>query len=241
MILELKDVTFSYNTKWNKVDVLKGVNCAFERGKVYGIIGKSGSGKSTVMSLMAGITLPQGGQVIHEGTPTSQMNLQEYRRDKVSVIYQSFRLLPLLTTVENVMYPLELRGMKRKEAEEKAETFLADVGIPEGAWHRFPVTLSGGEQQRVAIARALACDTHLLLADEPTGNLDAENSEKIIDLLKQLAYKRDFCVVIVTHDVEVMDKLDVVYRMIGGKLVLVEKNAPSGVDGAPGEDGAQKA
>jgi putative ABC transport system ATP-binding protein len=219
MILELKDVVFSYNTRWNKVDVLKGVNCSFERGKVYGIVGKSGSGKSTVLSLMAGITLPQGGQVLLEGVPTSDMNLQEYRRDKVAVIYQSFRLLPLLTAVENVMYPMELRGLKRKEAQEKAEKYLEDVGIPREAFFRFPATLSGGEQQRVAIARALACDTHLMLADEPTGNLDAENSEIIIDLLRRLAAERNYCVIIVTHDVDVMDKLDVVYKMHDGVLV----------------------
>ena len=219
-ILELKDVVFSYNTKWNVVDVLKGVNCEFERGKTYGIVGKSGSGKSTILSLMAGITLPQGGKVICDGVATSDMDLQKYRRDKVAVIYQSFRLLPLLTSLENVMYPMELRGMKRKEAERRAKEFLEGVGIPESAFKRFPVTLSGGEQQRVAIARALACDTHLLLADEPTGNLDAENSENIIDLLKTLAKERDYCVIIVTHDVDVMDKLDVVYRMHDGRLKL---------------------
>ncbi|MCR5695017.1 MAG: ABC transporter ATP-binding protein [Clostridia bacterium] len=219
MILEIKDVTFSYNSKWNRVDVLKGVNCSFERGKVYGIIGKSGSGKSTVLSLMAGITLPQGGQVLHEGVPTSEMNLQEYRRDKVSVIYQSFRLLPLLTSVENVMYPMELRKVPRKEARERAEKYLKEVDVPENCWYRFPVTLSGGEQQRVAIARALASETHLILADEPTGNLDAENSEKIIELLKTLAREHDYCVIIVTHDVDVMDKLDVIYRMQNGVLV----------------------
>lgn len=223
MILELKDVTFSYDSKWNKVDVLKGVNCSFERGKVYGIIGKSGSGKSTVLSLMAGISLPKTGEVLLEGIPTSKMNLQEYRRDKVSVIYQSFRLLPLLTAIENVMYPMELRKVPRKEAREKAEKYLREVEIPESCWFRFPVTLSGGEQQRVAIARSLACETHLLLADEPTGNLDAENSEKIIDLLKTLAREHDYCVIIVTHDVEVMDKLDVIYKMHGG--LLVERKA----------------
>ena len=223
MILELKDVTFSYDSKWNKVDVLKGVNCSFERGKVYGIIGKSGSGKSTVLSLMAGISLPKTGEVLLEGVPTSKMNLQEYRRDKVSVIYQSFRLLPLLTAIENVMYPMELRKVPRKEARERAEKYLREVEIPESCWFRFPVTLSGGEQQRVAIARSLACETHLILADEPTGNLDAENSEKIIDLLKTLAREHDYCVIIVTHDVEVMDKLDVIYKMHGG--LLVERKA----------------
>lgn len=216
MLLELKDVKYSYRTKYRRVEVLKGVNCSFENGKIYGIIGKSGSGKSTLLSLMSGVTLPEEGDVLLEGVPTSATDLELYRRDKVSVIYQSFRLLPLLTSAENVMYPMELKGMKKKEAEEKARRLLSDVGIPEEACDRFPVMLSGGEQQRVAIARALASGTSLLLADEPTGNLDQENSVMIIDLLKSLAKEKNYCVIVVTHDVDVIGKMDEVYRIVNG-------------------------
>ena len=225
MILELKDVTFSYHTKYQTVDVLKRVNCGFEQGSIYGIVGKSGSGKSTVLSLMAGITLPGSGEVLFEGVPTSKIRLEDYRRDKVSVIYQSFRLLPLLNCIENVMYPMELKGMKKKEAEEQARALLAEVGIPDETMERFPVTLSGGEQQRVAIARALAGRTHLLLADEPTGNLDFENSGLIIDLLKKLAKEKNICIIVVTHDVDVMGKMDFVYRMQSGQLVPQDMSA----------------
>lgn len=222
MFLELQDVHFSYHSKWQTTEVLKGVSCGFERGKVYGIIGKSGCGKSTALSLMAGLALPSSGDVLLDGVSTRDVSLDEYRREKVAVIYQSFRLLPLLTVLENVTYPMELRGAKREEAERRAGEYLREVDLEEGAWNRFPTTLSGGEQQRVAIARALACDTKLLLADEPTGNLDYENSERIISILKRLAAQRDYCVVIVTHDVDVMDELDAVYRMRDGKLLSAE-------------------
>jgi putative ABC transport system ATP-binding protein len=220
MLLELRNVCYSYRSREQRVEVLKEVSCGFERGKVYGIIGKSGSGKSTALSLMAGLMLPDAGQVLLDGEDTAKLDLERYRREKVSVIYQSFRLLPLLTVQENVMYPMELRGMPRRQAAQRAQALIGDVDLPPSVLDRFPATLSGGEQQRVAIARALACDTHLLLADEPTGNLDYENSARIISLLKELAAQRDYCVIIVTHDVDVMDELDVIYRMRDGKMLL---------------------
>lgn len=219
MLLEIKDVKYSYKTKYGSVEVLKGVNCSFEKGKIYGIIGKSGSGKSTLLSLMAGVTVPEEGQILLDGVPTNDTNLELYRKNKVSVIYQSFRLLPLLSAVENVMYPMELKGMKKRQAEEEARKLLSDVGIPEETMNRFPTSISGGEQQRVAIARALAGGTNLLLADEPTGNLDQENSIMIIDLLRTLAKERGYCVIVVTHDVEVMDKMDEVYKIQNGIAV----------------------
>lgn len=219
MKLELQNVHFSYRTRYQTTEVLKGVDCVFSEGQVYGIIGKSGSGKSTVLSLMAGLMLPQTGSVLLDGADTRKLNLETYRREKVAVVYQSFRLLPLLTVEENVMYPMELRGMKRKEAQRLARDYLRQVDLPEQTWRRFPATLSGGEQQRVGIARALGTESRLLLADEPTGNLDFENSAQIIGILKRLAREQGYCVVIVTHDVDVMDELDVIYRMRDGRLV----------------------
>ncbi|MBR4701695.1 MAG: ABC transporter ATP-binding protein [Oscillospiraceae bacterium] len=219
MKLELQNVHFSYRTRYQTTEVLKGVDCVFSEGQVYGIIGKSGSGKSTVLSLMAGLMLPQTGSVLLDGADTRKLNLETYRREKVAVVYQSFRLLPLLTVEENVMYPMELRGMKRKQAQRLARDYLRQVDLPEQTWRRFPATLSGGEQQRVGIARALGTESRLLLADEPTGNLDFENSAQIIGILKRLAREQGYCVVIVTHDVDVMDELDVIYRMRDGRLV----------------------
>lgn len=222
MILEIKEVHYGYRSHSGTVEVLKGVTCGFEQGKVYGIVGKSGSGKSTMLSLMAGLALPDDGEVLWNGTSTAAMDLEAYRRENVSVIYQSFRLLPLLTVLENVMYPMELRGISRIEAQERAKQLIAEVDLSPEQWNRFPATLSGGEQQRVAIARALACQTHLLLADEPTGNLDFENSARILALLKKLAARHDYCVILVTHDVDIMDELDVVYRMRDGQLTRRE-------------------
>lgn len=220
-ILQLKDVTFSYENKYQKNEVLKGISVEFQQGKVYALIGKSGSGKSTALMLMAGLEVPGEGDVLYEGVSTKTMNLNDYRREKAAVIYQSFQLFPLLTAVENVMYPMELRGMKGKEAMEKAKEYIRQVELPDEIFHRFPNMMSGGEQQRVAIARALAMNTKLLLADEPTGNLDTANSENVIDILVKLAHEKNYCVIIVTHDMGILDKVDVVYRMKDG---LLEEN-----------------
>ncbi|MBD5554896.1 MAG: ABC transporter ATP-binding protein [Roseburia sp.] len=217
-ILQLRDVRYSYENKYQKNEVLRGISAEFEQGKVYALIGKSGSGKSTALTLMAGLELPDAGDILYEGTSTKEMDLNSYRREKAAVIYQSFQLFPLLTAVENVMYPMELRGMKGKEAMEKAKDFIRQVGLPEEIFHRFPNMISGGEQQRVAIARALAMNTRLLLADEPTGNLDTANSQNVIDILVRLAHEENYCVIIVTHDMGLLEKMDVVYRMQDGML-----------------------
>ena len=218
-ILEARNVCFRYESKYQTTNVLKGVTCAFEEGKFYALIGKSGSGKSTFLSLLAGLLLPTSGEVLFEGTPTSSLNLTRYRREHAAVIYQSYRLLPLLTVEENVTYPMELRGIKGKPAREKAAQLLRRVDLPDELRSRFPGMLSGGEQQRVAIARAISMDSHLMLADEPTGNLDTENSTRIIDLLLDLAHRDGYCVVVVTHDLEIAARADCVYRMRDGLLL----------------------
>ena len=217
-ILEVRNVTFRYETKYQTVDVLRGVSCSFEEGKLYALVGKSGSGKSTLLSLMAGLSLPKSGEVLFRGKSTSAVNLDLYRRENAAVIYQSFRLLPLMTVSENVTYPMELRGFRGKAARKKAAELIEKVGLPQTVLNRFPGMLSGGEQQRVAVARAISMDTRLLLADEPTGNLDSENSARIIDLLLDLAHRDGYCVVVVTHDMEIAAKADEVYRMRDGKL-----------------------
>lgn len=214
-ILELKDVCYSYS---KEKTVLRGMNCQFECGQLYALVGKSGAGKSTLLSLMAGLDLPDSGQVLFEGTPTSEMDLDEYRRRKAAVIYQDFALFPLLTALENIVYPMELCHIPAKEAEQQARTLAARVSLPEELLNRYPTHISGGEQQRVAIARGLTMDRRLLLADEPTGNLDSENSDNIIDLLLQLAHEENRCVIVVTHDLSVMDRADVVYRINDGLL-----------------------
>ena len=217
-IIEVKDVKFRYESKYQTVNALNGVNCSFEEGSLYALVGKSGSGKSTLLSLMAGLMLPTEGEILFNGKPTSSLDLNRYRRENAAVIYQSFRLLPLLTVTENVTYPMELRGFKGKKARDKAAELVKKVGLPDNVLNRFPNMLSGGEQQRVAIARAMSMDTRLMLADEPTGNLDTENSRRIIDLLLKLAHEDGYCVVVVTHDPEISSKADFTYRIRDGVL-----------------------
>ena len=225
--LALRDVTYAYRTKYQTIQALNGVSCAFERGSIYAIIGKSGSGKSTLLSLMAGLDLPTTGQVLFEGTPTERMQLDAYRRTNVAMIYQSFRLFPLMTACENVMFPMEMRGVAAREAQLRAKKLIQSVGLPQNVFHRYPGMLSGGEQQRVAIARALAMNTHLILADEPTGNLDSASSALVIKTLCRLAHESDYCVIVVTHDLGMLHDVDTVYRMNDGRLVQAKSRAAS--------------
>ena len=217
-ILQLQNVTYSYKSKYQQIDAVKNVNCAFEQGQVYAIIGKSGSGKSTLLSLLAGLDVPTSGEVLFEGRSTNRMDLTAYRRDHAPMIYQSFRLFPLLTVSENVTYSMELRGITGKKARDRARDLIKRVDLPVSSLDRFPNMLSGGEQQRVAIARALSVDSKLLLADEPTGNLDEENSINIIDILIDLAHTNNYCVVIASHDLSILPKMDHVFRMNSGIL-----------------------
>jgi putative ABC transport system ATP-binding protein len=223
-ILEMKDVSYRYKSKYQDVEALTKVNLTIEKGKVYAVIGKSGSGKSTMLSLMAGLTLPGDGDILYQGESIKKMNLEQYRRDKASVIYQTFNLFPLMTVLENVIYPLELKGMKYKEAKEIAQKHIQSVGLEEHHYKRFPNMLSGGERQRVAIARALATGSQLVLADEPTGSLDVANGDVVVKLLKDLAHQDDLAVVIVTHDLSIAKQADIVFHMQDGKLINAKED-----------------
>ncbi len=218
-LFELKDVGYIYRTQYQKVEALRNVSCSFEAGEMCAVMGTSGSGKTTLLSLMAGLDLPTSGEVLLDGTSTASMDLSRYRREKIAVIYQDFRLFPLLTVQENVMYPMELRGMKVREAKVRAAELVARVALPDTALDRFPAMLSGGEQQRVAIARALGMETKVLLADEPTGNLDTKNSDAIVEILQNLAHKEGYCVVIVTHDEKIGQEADRLLRLRDGQIV----------------------
>ncbi len=217
-VLELRDVRYTYQSQYQKLEALKGIDYEFEEGTVYAIVGRSGSGKTTLLSLMAGLDLPTKGQILCNGKPTDKMRLEKYRRENVAVIYQSFRLFPLLTVAENIMYPMELRGLRARKAKERAKELVEKVGLPATALNRYPTMLSGGEQQRVAIARALGMDTKILLADEPTGNLDTANSENIFSILQSLAHDDGYCVVIVTHDLDLASKADRVLELCDGAV-----------------------
>ena len=199
-------------------DALQGVECRFRAGEVAAVVGPSGSGKTTLLSIMAGLDRPSGGEVLVDGKKLSEMDLDDYRRQYVSVIFQAFHLFPLLTVLENVCFPMELLGAGEKDAREQARRNLELVGIAEEKHRRYPSQLSGGEQQRVAIARALSSGAKILLADEPTGNLDGENSRNIVDILTRLAHEGGYCVVIVTHDPAIAEAADAVYTVADGVL-----------------------
>lgn len=218
-IIDVKNVSYSYKTKYQTINAVNGVNCEFELGKFYALIGKSGSGKTTLLSMLAGLEKPASGEINVNGKSIDSMNINIYRRKKVSVIYQNYNLFPLMTVEENVVYPMILNKIKKKDAISKARECLNKVGLNEIYWKRLPSMLSGGEQQRVAISRTLANDAKIVLADEPTGNLDGENSRQIVDFLRKLATEDGKCVIVVTHDTDIAGVADVVYRMDSGMLV----------------------
>lgn len=217
-MLSVNDVEYTYRAKYQTAHALKGVSASFDAGKMYAIVGSSGSGKTTLLSLLAGLDLPTAGQILFEGTPTSAMDRDAWRLGNVSVIYQNFNLFAHLTVLENAAYPLYLKGGKKGEAEALAKEKLLAVGLQESQFGRFPAMLSGGEQQRVAIARALAAGSTLILADEPTGNLDEENSENIFDILQSLAHEEGCCVIVVTHDLELATKADAIITLRSGRV-----------------------
>ena len=216
-MLKIEDLVYTYKSKYQTVQALKGITYQFEPGRFYALIGKSGSGKTTLLSLLAALDLPTEGRVLYEEQSTADLDRDLYHRDAVAVIYQSYNLLPLLTVMENVTFPLELK--KAPDARKTAEEKLRTVGLDESYFKRLPAMLSGGEQQRVAIARALASDAKIILADEPTGNLDTENSGIVIDLLQKLAHEEGYCVIVVTHDLSIADKADEVLKLRDGLLV----------------------
>ncbi|NMA25646.1 MAG: ABC transporter ATP-binding protein [Clostridiales bacterium] len=216
--LAMENVTYRYRNS-NQAAV-KEASCVFEPGRLYAIMGPSGSGKSTLLSMLAGLDLPTEGDVRFADKSLREMDLDRYRREDISMIFQAFQLFPLLTALENVCYPMELVGISPKEAKDRAEQLLLRVGIKKEQMKRFPSNLSGGEQQRVAIARSLASGAKIFLADEPTGNLDVNNSENIMEILSGLAHEDGYCVIVVTHDMDVAKHADVMFRMTDGAITV---------------------
>ena len=199
---------------------LDGISGTFSAGKLYAVIGPSGSGKSTLLSLMAGLDRPTEGSLQLNGSDYRSLNLDRCRRQEIAMIFQAFQLFPLLTVLENVCFPMEANGVKQKEAQAKAKELLTSVGISEEQYQRYPANLSGGEQQRVAIARALSSGAGIILADEPTGNLDTANGNQVMEILLRLAHEEGRCVIVVTHDMDIAAQADEVWRMKDGALAL---------------------
>lgn len=203
-ILEMKNVKYSYGRQ----TVLRGVNVQMERGRMYAILGRSGCGKTTLLSLLGGLDRPQEGQILYNGEDIEKKGLAAHRKSNVSFIFQSYNLIDYLTPKENVALTSKLSPL----------TVLERVGLSKEECGRNVLKLSGGQQQRVAIVRALASDTSVILADEPTGNLDKVTAAGITDILKECAHQMNKCVIIVTHSDELAKQADVILHLKKGEL-----------------------
>jgi len=220
--LEAKNIYYTYNDKYQKNEVLKNVSCSFKEGNMYAIIGASGSGKTTLLSLLAGLGTPTRGEIKVDEKILVPKDTSFHRQNNVSVIYQSFHLFPTLSVIENVMYPLKVVNKSKRNVKELAIEKLQKVGIQQEYYNKLPMMLSGGEQQRVAIARALCSKGNFILADEPTGNLDTENTNHIIHIFRKLV-DEGYCVILITHDLAITKQVDYIYQMVDGKLMDTKK------------------
>ncbi len=218
MEVTLNNLCYTYKTRLQTVHAVKDVTFTARSGEFCAIVGKSGSGKTTLLSLLAGLDKPTAGEILIDGVDLQKMDLDLYRRSQMSLIFQNYNLFPLMTAQENVAYPLILNKYSIADAMERAKEKLSLVGLGENYLRRLPAMLSGGEQQRVAIARALANHAKLVLADEPTGNLDVENSREVVMLLRELSHQQQCCVIVVTHDLEIAKVADRVLVMQDGRI-----------------------
>ena len=205
-VLEMNNIRYSYD---NKRNVLNGINMALEEGKMYAILGQSGCGKTTLLSLLGGLDSPVDGQILYDGQDIEKLGLANHRKNNVAFIFQSYNLIDYLTPKENVALTAKL----------SPQPILERVGLTEEECKRNVLKLSGGQQQRVAIARALASDTKVILADEPTGNLDKDTAAEIISILKECAHEMNKCVIIVTHSNDLAKQADTIFRVKKGKLI----------------------
>ncbi|MBR5223665.1 MAG: ABC transporter ATP-binding protein [Clostridia bacterium] len=207
-ILSLKDICFSYG----KVKVLQNISFEFEKGKIYCIVGKSGAGKTTLLSLLSGLTNADSGEIIYNGKDISKIDKYKYRSKYIGVIFQSYNLITKFTAAENVVLSMDVSGAKIKNKKQRAIELLESVGLDEDEANRRILKLSGGQQQRVAIARALSYNPDIILADEPTGNLDGETQNEIMAIFRRLADEGK-CVILVSHSPEVAKLCDICYEL----------------------------
>lgn len=204
-VCKLENVSYSYNPG---KPVIQECNYSFEKGKVYAIVGPSGAGKTTLLSMLSSLVKPTQGTILFEGKDVKKINSYEYRSNNIGVIFQSYNLLPNLTAKENVMMSMDIAKEKFPNKDQRAIELLGKVGLDEDKANRRILKLSGGEQQRVAIARTLSYNPSMILADEPTGNLDGKTQDKIMDIFIDLAHNEGKCVIIVTHSKEVAQRAD---------------------------------
>lgn len=210
-VLELKNVSFRYSKDSRRV--LNDLSYSFEEGKLYAIVGRSGAGKTTLLSLLSGLAVPEKGEVLMRGENIANLDRYHYRSHDIGVIFQNFNLLPKYTALENVLLSMDIAKAHYDDKKQYAMDLLKKVALDEEEANRRILKLSGGQQQRVAIARALSYDPKIILADEPTGNLDQETQKEIMDIFLDLAHKENRCVIIVTHSPQAAKAADALYRL----------------------------
>ena len=213
IVLSLKDVSYRYPDAEKDEYVLKNINYEFEKGKTYAIKGKSGSGKTTLLSLISGLEKKYEGEILYNDKKLSKMNLDNYRSQNVGIVFQSYNLLPHLTAIENIILSMDISKVKVDNKKKHAIELMKQVGLSKNMANRRILKLSGGEQQRIAIARSLSYNPEIILADEPTGNLDHDTENEILNIFSELAHKKNKCVIIVTHSKNVCDSVDKVYEL----------------------------
>lgn len=216
VILNLDNVSYRYADAEADDYVLKDINYSFETGKVYAIKGKSGSGKTTLLSLLSGLENNYEGSIEFAGKELKNIDLDNYRSRDIGIVFQSYNLLPHLTAIENIILSMNVSNLNIADKEEQAISLMEKVGLTKNQKDRRVLKLSGGEQQRVAIARSLSYNPLMILADEPTGNLDKETENEILKIFKSLA-KEDKCIIIVTHSENVCSQADIVYELVKNK------------------------
>lgn len=217
-VLEFKDITYYYESGEKKVSILEGANYSFEKGKLYTIVGPSGSGKTTTLTLAGALESPKGGKVLFEDKDLREIGYTTYRNSKIGIVFQAYNLLNYLTPFQNVMAAMEITINPIENKKAQAEALLERMGLTKDQMHRNINKLSGGEQQRVAIARALSTNADIVLADEPTGNLDGDTASEIIEIFKEVAHEDGKCVIAVTHSEAFAKQADVVIRLEDKKL-----------------------
>lgn len=218
-MLQTKEIGYWYK---NEQDSLyNDVSLDFHRGKMYGILGASGSGKTTFLALISGLDVPKTGTVLYNGESLAKIGLRNFRKNDVSIIFQAYNLLPYLSAVDNVLTAMGISGSKQPDKKAYALESLASVGIDEVLAKKNVTQLSGGQQQRVAIVRALCCEHEVIVADEPTGNLDEKTSQEIVQLFQKVAHEQHKCIIIVTHEKEVSKACDEVYELKDKKFHLL--------------------
>jgi putative ABC transport system ATP-binding protein len=219
-LLAIDNVSYYYQDGDRQRYILKDISCSFEKGVFYAILGASGSGKTTLMSLLSALDKPSGGKISYDNKTLESIGYEKYRRNKIGIVFQSYNLIPFMTGLQNIMVAMSVTDNPLPaDSKTLAYNLLDYIGIDQEKANRAVNKLSGGEQQRVAIARALATNVDLILADEPTGNVNEEMAVGIVDIFKRMAHEHNKCVIVVTHSSQVAKQADVVYNLSMGELV----------------------